>query len=301
MNDAPNVNGPQIAEGFPGQRSVVLPRSVVSSWLSSEPLFDMIPSDVGFYPSAQWHFVDRPTGSPQLILIYCVAGEGWGRVGGVEVRVRPGEALVVPPNTPHSYGADPDSPWTIYWVHMTGKKAKILVRMLELEPGATSLFPGQDPALPTLFERLIHILSQGYTSDNLLFSATELHQLSTHLVTIRHRRPGGRDANDAKIKKAIDIMNLSLDRDLTIGELASAVNLSVSHFSFIFKKRTGFSAIDYFVRLKMQRACFMLDETATSVKEIAASLGFDDPLYFSRRFRQIHNRSPRQYQAIRKG
>jgi AraC-like DNA-binding protein len=274
---------------------------VVKSWLASEPLFDMLPSDVGYYPSAQWHFVDRPAGSPQLILIYCVKGEGWARVDGAGTRIRIGEALLVPPNTPHSYGADPDSPWTIYWVHMAGKKAEILVRLLDLEPPATTLFPGQDPALPPLFERIIHVLSYGYSFDSLLSSATELHQLCTHLVTIRHRRPGGRDANDAKIKKAIDIMNGSLDRSLAIGELASSVNLSVSQFSFIFKKRTGFSAIDYFVRLKMQKACFMLDETDASIKNIAASLGFDDPLYFSRRFRQIHNRSPRQYQAIRKG
>ena len=291
----------KIREGFPGQRSVVLPRSVVSSWLSNGPLFDLLPSDVGYYPSAQWHFVERPEGSPQMVFIHCIEGEGWARVDENVFRVQPGEALVVPPNVPHAYGADPISPWTIYWVHMAGAKADTLVRLLEISPASATLFPGHDPALPALFDRIIYLLNQGYSADGLMAAATVLHQMAAHLVTTRHRQPGGEDSHDAKIKHVIDMMNHSLDRGLTIEELARGINLSVSHFAFVFRKRTGFPALDYFIRLKMQRACFLLDTTNLSVKAIAAELGFEDPLYFSRRFRRVHNCSPVQYRAIRKG
>jgi AraC-like DNA-binding protein len=59
--------------------------------------------------------------------------------------------------------------------------------------------------------------------------------------------------------------------------------------------------LDFFIRLKIQRACFLLDTTDQSVKAIAADLGFDDPLYFSRCFRRVHDSSPTQYRALRKG
>lgn len=296
-----SADAQRLREGFPGQRAVVLPSGVVTSWLDNDPLLDLLPTDVGHFPSARWHFVDRPQGASQLIIIFCVSGEGWARVDGNPFRVRPGDLLVVPPGTPHAYGADPASPWTIYWVHLAGSKADTLVRLLETSPGSALLFPGPDPALSMMFERVLSHLGRGYSADALSAAAAETHQAATHLIAIRHRQPGGEDGHVARIQAIIDYMNRSLDRTLTIEELAAMVNLSASHFASVFKKRTGFPVLDYFARLKMQRACFLLDTTPLSVKEIAGRLGFDDPLYFSRRFRQVHARSPTQYRAIRKG
>ena len=86
----------RIREGFPGQRSIVLPRPVVSGWLEGRPLIELLPSDVGHYPKAQWHFVERPEGISQSVLIYCTDGGGWARLGGSTLRIRPGQALVMP-------------------------------------------------------------------------------------------------------------------------------------------------------------------------------------------------------------
>ncbi len=58
---------PRIAEGFPGQRSMVLPRPVVTAWQRSAPLKELLPSDVGHYPHAPWHYRQRPEGAPQRI------------------------------------------------------------------------------------------------------------------------------------------------------------------------------------------------------------------------------------------
>jgi AraC-like DNA-binding protein len=96
-------------------------------------------------------------------------------------------------------------------------------------------------------------------------------------------------------------MHKNLSEILHIEDLADEAHLSRSHFAAIFKRRTGFSVLDFFIRLKMQRACFLLDTTDMPIKAIAADLGFEDPLYFSRSFRRIHDLSPLQYRAIRKG
>nr|WP_321460952.1 AraC family transcriptional regulator [uncultured Cohaesibacter sp.] len=291
----------QIREGFAGQRSAVLPRSVVSNWLANDPLIDMVPSDVGIFPQAQWHYVDRPKGSAQLILIYCVSGEGWATVAQNQFRVRAGQALLVPPNMPHLYGADQHNPWTIYWIHLAGKKTRSLLQLLELEPTSLMLYPGHDPALPSLFERILYLLDSGYSDESLRLASMAAHQMATHLVSIRHRLPHGEDSHRANIKGIIDFMNKALEQKLSLEELAAQANMSKSHFAFIFKKRTGFAPLDYFLRLKMQRACYLLDTTDLPVKVIAMQLGFEDSLYFSRRFRLIHNCSPIQYKAIQKG
>jgi AraC-like DNA-binding protein len=52
--------------------------------------------------------------------------------------------------------------------------------------------------------------------------------------------------------------------------------------------------------MKMQKASQQLDFTTRSVKEIAFNLGFDDPYYFSKRFRTIIGVSPKKYRTLKK-
>lgn len=292
----------RIREGFPGQRLVVLPRRIVSSWLSASPLLDFMPSDVGHFPSARWHFVERRKPISQAILIYCAEGEGWGRFGdGDTFPVRAGHVALIPAGSVHAYGASVEAPWSIYWVHVSGPKAEILPTLLEVDAHYPVLFVGKDPALASLFERILSILGRGYSADNLLLSSMALGELVAHFVVNRHRHPNNDTGIDERIERVIDRMHNSLGETLSIEELAGDVNLSCSHFAAVFKKRTGFPVLDFFTRLKMQQACFLLDSTHMPIKTIAADLGFDDPFYFSRTFRRIYDLSPLQYRTVRKG
>jgi AraC-like DNA-binding protein len=85
-----------------------------------------------------------------------------------------------------------------------------------------------------------------------------------------------------KIEQSIAYMMQHLDESLQVATLAAQANISASHFFALFKRQTGCAPIGCFIRLRMQHACRLLDETVMSVKEIAATLGYDDPFYFSR-------------------
>jgi AraC-like DNA-binding protein len=52
--------------------------------------------------------------------------------------------------------------------------------------------------------------------------------------------------------------------------------------------------------MKMQKACQQLDFSNHSIKEIAFGMGFDDPYYFSKRFRTIIGVSPKKYRSLKK-
>lgn len=72
-------------------------------------------------------------------------------------------------------------------------------------------------------------------------------------------------------------------------------------FIHLFKQVTGYSPIDYYMRLKIQRACQYLDLTDYSVKEISKNVGIEDPYYFSRMFSKIMGQSPSDYRKRQKG
>jgi AraC-like DNA-binding protein len=59
------------------------------------------------------------------------------------------------------------------------------------------------------------------------------------------------------------------------------------------------SPIDFFIRLRMNRACRLLAESSLPVKDIAAQLGYDDPFYFSRLFKSVHAVAPTEYRTSR--
>ncbi|HZL44383.1 MAG TPA: AraC family transcriptional regulator [Verrucomicrobiae bacterium] len=111
-------------------------------------------------------------------------------------------------------------------------------------------------------------------------------------------RPGNPGGVDTKIGQTIDYMLQHLNEQVQVAKLASLVNISPSHFFALFKRRTGCAPIDFFIRLRMQHACQLLDGTALNVKEVAAVLGYDDPFYFSRTFKAINQVAPSEYRMM---
>src|SRR5215469_7809236 len=145
----------QKAEGFSGQRIVVLPRAVVAAALKQNLLRDLLPTDAGFFPKAAGHFMKRKAGVDQAILIYCAKGQGWCEIAGAHHKIGPGELLVVEPGTPHVYGADDDRPWTIFWAHFKGDNCAPLLDELEGLKSQPVLRLGENPRLLVLFEEML--------------------------------------------------------------------------------------------------------------------------------------------------
>ena len=82
--------------------------------------------------------------------------------------------------------------------------------------------------------------------------------------------------------------------DLSFGDLAKKAGVSEGYLRSLFRQRLGSSPVKYRNTLRLMRARDMLLSTDMSVKEAAASVGFQDQLYFSRIFRGHFGISPRE-------
>jgi len=287
-------------EGFPGQRIVVLPRPVVFRALEHGLTRGLLPTDVGFFPHARGHLRERAQGADQAIFIYCSQGRGWCDLDRQHHEVGPGDLLVVPANTPHVYAAEEDDPWTIYWFHVQGKMVAGFLNELGVSAQRPVVQPGGEPQMLALLEDVLEAMEHGYTPWNLLYASQALaHLLATLIRECRERRqdPGP----DQKVAQTIAYMKQHLKQPLRLDALAAMANLSRSQYTALFKRQTGYAPIDYFIRLRMHRACQLLDTTRLSVKAVAAALGYEDPLYFSRLFRAVNEVPPGEYREMRKG
>ncbi len=98
-----------------------------------------------------------------------------------------------------------------------------------------------------------------------------------------------------RVEPIIAFMMQNLSNPMSVGRLSQMAGVSPSTFFALFRSATGFSPNDYFTRARMQRAGELLQTGNLSVKEVAAMMGYDDPFYFSRRFKSAHGVAPLEY------
>lgn len=85
--------------------------------------------------------------------------------------------------------------------------------------------------------------------------------------------------------------------ELSLGEFAQSVNLSVWRLCHIFKSDVGMPPIRYLRLLRMERAKDLLESSFLSVKEIAYQVGLNDESHFVRDFKSTYGFSPAHYRS----
>ena len=98
-----------------------------------------------------------------------------------------------------------------------------------------------------------------------------------------------------QIAKAAARIHKNYERDLSLEEVAEAVNLSPTYFSKLFKAETGENFIDYLTKHRMTAAGKLL-LSGVSVKEVSYRVGYNSPNYFSKLFKKHFGVSPSDYQ-----
>jgi AraC-like DNA-binding protein len=289
-------------DGFPDERLVVLPEYMQRE-LAGHPLTrHLFISDIGYFPRAGHHYRERPDGADSHIFIYCIDGEGAVETADrPQTPVKPGFLAVIPAGVPHRYWASEKRPWSIYWFHLKGDHAAEFIRLYGFDQGpfeiprafAPTFIAHVDQALAMIESRPYSLHLQIHCSQNMRWLLSGLGQ--SMLEAGSGRKPGTR------LEMAIRYMNERIATSVSLAELARHTGVSRQHLIHLFKKETGFSPIDYFLRTKMQHAAGMLDLTDLTVKEVAAAVGISDPYYFSRMFKKMMGLAPSAYRKIPKG
>ncbi|REK74558.1 AraC family transcriptional regulator [Paenibacillus paeoniae] len=108
-------------------------------------------------------------------------------------------------------------------------------------------------------------------------------------------RQSGEAAKQDLATRAVHYMEKHYAERISLESLAAALNYSAAHLSDTFKKHTGYSPIDYLLRIRMEKAASLLVDTEGSIREIAKYVGYADPYYFGRLFKKMFGASPLHY------
>jgi AraC-like DNA-binding protein/mannose-6-phosphate isomerase-like protein (cupin superfamily) len=291
-------------EGFSGQRTIVLPEYIVRNLEQDIITNSLYLTDIGYYPNAKYHFRQRQKGCEQHVLLYCISGGGWIEVDNRKTKLNENQVVVLPAGISHSYGSDISKPWSIYWLHFNGLHAQFysgrLAIPIALEPDGSS----RNEDRIGLFESIYSTLTMGYGIENLYYASICLQYFLGSMLfqsQFAHRDEKSMLSNNDVVSQCIHFMKENIEKKLTLHDLSNFSAYSNSHLTTLFKDRTGYSPIDYFISLKIQKACQYLDHSTMKITQISPKVGMEDPLYFSRIFQKKMGMSPSEYRKKEKG
>jgi AraC family L-rhamnose operon transcriptional activator RhaR len=168
-------------------------------------------------------------------------------------------------------------------------------QILRLLSGAAATPFDLDPNAFAEVERLGHGIAQSPSGTSA--GARRLGLLLCLLAELADALPPGADdvAVDATIAEAASAMAADPAADWTVRELAASAHVSEGHFARTFRSQLGSPPMAWLAALRGERAAALLIETDLPVAEVGRLVGWADPNYASRRFRQLHGVAPAAY------
>ena len=247
-----------------------------------------------FHKRAGYRAVRR-AGVADWLLIYTTGGLGrFGHAGG-DLMAQPGDWVLLRPGTPHDYGVEPTlRRWDLLWAHFQPcPDWRPLLAWPEVQRGLMrlSIDPKEGRPIVTRFGDVVRLL--GSSSRHRELAA--MNALEDVILRCDAHSPTVPARGDARIRRAMDFMDANLAERININDIAAESGLSPSRLSHLFKAETGISVQRYLETARMRHAAELLRRTSFSIKQIAAAVGFPDPLYFSQRFRVFTEASPTDY------
>ncbi len=285
-----------LADGFPNERLVVLPRPLVSAALARPVTRRLLVTDAGWFPHARDHERHRPRGAAETIVLLPVSGTGWVRTPHGEVRVGSSAAVVLPQHVPHSYGSSTHDPWSIWWFHVRGADSGELLEGLALPPGQVTVSLGSADRVAAMVDEIVSTLERDLSPAQLIATAGMAWRVFTQLAVDRAIPEEG-----GPLERAMRYLEERVDGSVRVAELAALVGVSPSYLGALFRASTGGGVLAHHMALKMARARHLLDTTTLPIARIGQEVGMSDQFYFSRQFRRMHGEPPSAYRERRKG
>ena len=289
--------------GFVGERFTIISYEMIEKAAADPRISDLYISAIGYFPMAQYHQNSSRESIGSCVLIFCKEGKGWIKIGnGHKQQIEANQYILIPSDEEYSYGADNKKPWSIYWIYFNGTKAKLMCKDYDTPQKVSSALDSHAFYRIELFEEIYYMLGDGRNIERMVYASLCFHHLLATLtyVDLYFETTNRRKPSDNFVHVAISYMSDYVESTLSINELATKCGYSRSHFTHVFTKEMGMPPKEYFLKMKIDRACLLLKNTNESIIEIAMRMGFGEGQYFSRTFKKIKGITATQYRKQNK-
>ncbi len=273
--------------------------------------------DKGFPATVARHHLTTPVKEhfhegTEMVIVH--SGLATHEVNGVPSSVRKGDVYVIGPGCSHGFQ----------------NVTNLIVYNLSFDPNLLELFSAELVSLPG-YQALFVITPRSNPdspfSCHLKLSSAELLRLEALVdkvaVQLKEQKPGFGALVKAHLGEIVSFLSQQYPGEISattsatffpiayaasfmeehfqvpvrLNQLYEPSGFSERHFTRLFKKCYGMSAIDYLFDVRLTKAAKQLLETDHLITDVALSVGFEDSNYFSRIFKKKMGKSPRAYRS----
>lgn len=237
-----------------------------------------------------------PAVRDHYLIHYIHSGQGRFCVGDSEYHLSSGQGFLICPNIVTYYQADMNDPWTYSWVGFHGLKAESYLRSAGLTADDPIFSTNGDDFIDTCFRNMINAkgMQKGREIRLLGYLYLFLSQLIEQNGSGRFIDPGSA-RKEAYVKKAIEYIEMNYSRKMSIAELSRSIGLDRSYLGSIFRDYLNTSLQDFLKNYRIDKACELMKNENLSIGDISRSVGYEDPLLFSKLFHKCKGLPPREY------
>ncbi|MGQ8874705.1 AraC family transcriptional regulator [Paenibacillus sp. TSA_86.1] len=229
------------------------------------------------------------------IVHYIHEGRGTVYMGDREYRLSEGQGFVILPDTVIHYEADAEEPWTYSWFGFRGVQAKAFMQRAQLSLEHPVFTAYDMEIMAHLYDEMLQAGANSLLGGDVLQQSL-LYRLMAALIAsspIKEEENPLLSAKETYIRQAVQFMENRYSQRTSILDIAQAVGLDRTYLSGLFKERYGKSLQAFFLEYRMNRAAELLRNPMLSVSEVAHSVGYTDPLLFSKMFKRVTGVSPK--------
>ncbi len=234
-------------------------------------------------------------------LIFVCNGKGSFKIRNKQYPIKKGMLIIITPNVPYSIELDDSVPAGVLTIHFSfagisfqdGKwdiNEKIRVSLGQPVQELKDYYHIEEQ-----FQKLVNCWNEklpGYE----FMARTMFQQLIIDIMENRNKQSESYGTS-LKVERIIQYMHRNINAKVTLPELSKLVHMTPAYMSRTFKEATGYTIIEYFNKLKIDKSKELLVEGNKKVKEVAQELGFTDEFYFSRMFKKIEGITPSQFNS----
>lgn len=254
---------------------------------------DMSMYRCGFEDCKAGHFWG-PAVRDHYIIHYILEGEGIFTAGGATYTLGKNDGFLICPDTVVYYQADFKKPWSYAWVGFHGFKAASYLKQAGLDSHNPIFRYERDGFLKDCLMRMTATkhLSKGKEIRllGLLYEfLSQLVETAESALTVKN------NTKEEYVKKALEYIAMNYSRSTGVAEIARSVGIDRSYLYSLFNEFLNASPQEYLIRFRMEKACDLMPAASLTIGDIARSVGYKDPLMFSKAFKKAKGLSPRDF------
>ncbi len=237
---------------------------------------------------------ERPNGRADYQLLYVSSGKATFIFDKSEQVIEEGSIIIFKPHQAQYYYYNPKDKPIIYWIHFSGKDVDSILKHYNLLSEQNIFYIGVCNNLPMVFNQIIDELKlrEEKHEEMAVFKFNEL-----LLYTNRALKNISMKTQDTMtlINNSKTYFDKNFNQNININNYANSNNISACWLIKKFKEVTGTSPMQYIINIRLNTAKNLLLYSKHNISEIATTVGFSNPLYFSRLFTKHFGISPSQF------